>query len=163
MLRAMKRALFLLLVVGVLMALAPAPSGAITDLGEVCFGFTGFPDTIRAEVLQSANIAALSFRWRLGSLYELGGSGSASASSVSPGKFMLALVGAHGTAAFGGNQTCSLFATLNPPTFSGPFRIQCSGAAVPFTVSGTMNSVACGSLALSALTPDEVAGPGLGE
>jgi hypothetical protein len=163
MLTAMKRVPFLLLVVGVLMAVAPTPSAAIEDLGEVCFGFTGFPDTIRAEVQSSANIATLNFRWRLGSTYELGGSGSASPSSVSPGKFMLALVGAHGTSAFGGNQTCSLFATLNPPTFSGPFRVQCSGAAAPFTVSGTINSVACGPLALSAITPDEVAGPGLGE
>jgi hypothetical protein len=160
--KAIKRLLFFLPVVVVLIAVAPAPSGAITDLGEVCFGFTGFPDTIRAEILQSANIAGLSFRWRLGSTYEVGGAGSASASSVTPGSFMLALVGAHGTAAFGGNQTCSLFATLNPPSFSGPFRIQCSGTATPFTVSGTINIAACSPSAFSATTPD-VTGPGLGE
>jgi hypothetical protein len=163
MLTAMKRVLFLLLVLVVLIAVAPTPSGAITDLGEVCFNFTGFGDTIRAEVQQSPNIAMLSFRWRLGSSYELGGAGSASASSVSPGSFMLALVGAHGTSAFGGNQTCSLFATLNPPTFSGPFRVQCAGTATPLAVTGTINSVACTPSAFSAITPDEVTGPGLGE
>jgi len=157
MLTAMKRVFFLLPVVVVLMAMAPTPSGALTDLGEVCFTFPGFGDTIRAEIQQSPNIAMLSFRWRLGSSYELGGAGTASPSSVSPGSFMLALVGAHGTSSFGGNQTCSLFATLNPPTFSGPFRVQCSGAATPFAVTGTINPAACNPSA------DEVTGPGLGE
>lgn len=162
MLRAMKRVLFPLLVVVVLMAVAPSPSGAITDFGEVCFTFTGFPDTIRAEAQLSTNIVTLNFRWRLAGTYELGGSGSASASILSPGSFLLALVGAHGTAFFGGNHMCSLFATLSPPTFSGPFSVQCAGTAVPFTASGTINPVACLST-MSAITGEEVPGPGLGE
>ena len=162
MLRAMKGISLALLAVGVLMLAAAGPADAINDIGEVCFNLLPtFADTIRAEAQVSANIVTLNFRWR-SATYELGGSGSVSASTLTPGSFMLALVGAHGTTSFGGNHICSLFATLNPPTFSGPFSIQCSGATTPFAANGTITAVAC-TAAMSAIPPEQIGGRGVGE
>jgi hypothetical protein len=160
--RSLNRVSLVSLVVVVLMAVAPSPSRAITDLGEICFNFNGSSDTIRAEAQVSANIATLNFRWRLANAYEVVGAGTATASMLVPGSISLGLVGTHGTSFFGGNRICSLFATLNPPTFSGPFFVQCAGTPIPFVMAGTINHVACTS-AMSPETLEEVRGPGLGE
>ena len=160
--RSLTRVPLLSLVVVILMAVAPSPSHAITDLGEFCFNFNGSSDTIRAEAQTSANIVTLNFRWRLANAYEVVGAGTATASMLVPGSFSLGLVGTHGTSFFGGNRICSLFATLNPPTFSGPFFIQCAGTPVPFVLAGTINQVACVA-AMSPETLEEGRGPGLGE
>jgi len=160
--RPVNRVPLLSLVAVILTAVAPSPSRAISDLGEFCFNFNGSSDTIRAEAQMSANIVTLNFRWRLANAYEVVGAGSATASMLVPGSFSLGLVGTHGTSFFGGNRICSLFATLNPPTFSGPFFIQCAGTPVSFVMAGTINQVACTS-AMAAETLEEGRGPGLGE
>ena len=141
---AMKHIVLAALAVAVLTVAAPYPAAAIVDLGEICFGFTGAGDTIRVEALVGANVVALSIRWRGGAVYELGGSGSASASSLGPvGSLFLALTAVHNTGSFGGNHICSLFATLVPPGFTGTAVIQCAGTGTAFNTSAPINPIAC--------------------
>jgi hypothetical protein len=57
-------------------------------------------------------------------------------------------VGGHRTAAFGGNQNCTMTMKQDTSgTLSGPIKIVCTGAATPFVVTGTVTQVSCSALA----------------
>jgi hypothetical protein len=163
-----------LAVVVILTAVLPSRAEALTELGDFCWTLDapGGPiiDTLRLSVTQmtsnpTANPPTLGplfqvqVRWRaptpvIGQLtvgggtvpYELLGAGTVGAPLTGTG-FNL---GFHATliqtlpTSFGGNIGCSFAAVLNQ-TFSGPWRVQCSGATppAPFSATGQMRLTPC--------------------
>ena len=141
------RGLLVAVMVVVLTGMAPGTSSAATDLGQACVNLAPFSDTIRVAltaVSGSATMIDVTFRWRASAPYQIGGTGVVTESLLSPGSFDVALTGTHNTTSFGGNKICSFFAVVTPPSFSGPWQATCVGSGgAPFTVSGTLNVVAC--------------------
>jgi len=149
----------------ILTGLAPGRGAGLTELGQFCVNLAPFDDTIRLSLTQAAGSATLidvNFRWRSGTSYQIGGTGVTTDSLLSPGSFDLALTGTHNTSNFGGNQICSLFATLTGPSFSGPWQLTCTGTTTPFTNSGTLNFVSCISTS-AAEGLHATVGPGAGQ
>ena len=132
--------------VGIAVAVWVGSATAGTDIGDVCIGFTGVPDTIQ----MSANITSgpeplvdLHFRWR-GTNYQILGSGTATVNPVDPAKVDIGLVGTQSTAQFGGNPQCSLYATITIATGKGAFAMNCTGSGgAPFTATGNLSIVTC--------------------
>jgi hypothetical protein len=142
---------------------------AETELGDFCWGFSDFNDVIRLTLVQ-ADLAPDTFiathgRWQSPvpgpANYQLEVSGHISQDNVTGGNLAFGITGSHLTGFFGGDQNCSLNATLDPVTASGPYRLACSPgpAAAPFTVSsGTLVLIACPAGA----APQQRTGPGIG-
>ena len=141
------RGLAVVAVVVLLIGVAPGTSSPDTDLGQFCVSLSPLIDTVRLSLTQGAGAATMvtaTFRWRFGTSAQLAGTGTITESLLTPGSFDMALVGTHNTAFFGNNKVCSLFATLNPPVFSGPWQYTCTGAGgAPFPGSGTLSFIPC--------------------
>ena len=131
---------------GTIVALATGHAVATTDLGQFCFVFVGFPDTIQLSATVPTGpepIVDLHFRWR-GANYQILGSGTATPNPSDASKIDIGLVGTHNTAVFGGNPQCSLYATLNGTTGVGPVNVTCTGSGgAPFTAAGNLTPTAC--------------------
>jgi hypothetical protein len=134
------------LVVG-LAGIVPGAAVAGTDLGQFCFNLAPLVDTIRVSATETGGpslMISVVFRWRFTTSAQVAGAGVLTESLLTPGSVDLALTGTHDTTFFGNQKTCSLFATLTPPSFSGPWQYTCSGGPGPiFTGSGTLNVVPC--------------------
>ena len=165
-----------LAVVVILAAVLPSQAEALTELGDFCWTLDapGGPiiDTLRLSVNQMTSnpmanpptpgpLFQVQVRWRaptpmLGQLtvgdgtvpYELLGAGTVGAPLTCMGSFNLgfhaALIQTVPTS-FGGNIGCSFAAVLNQ-AFSGPWRVQCSGApppAPPFSATGQLRFTPC--------------------
>ena len=142
-----RRLLCSLVLAAALCALGGAQAAASTDLGQVCFVFVGFPDTIRLTATLpggSATIADLHFRWR-GPNYQVLGSGTAASNVADPAaKVDIVLVGAHNTAQFDGQPLCSLYFTMSLSSGGGPVHLSCTGAGgPPFTANAQLQIAPC--------------------
>jgi len=133
--------------VGLIASMTAGHAAAETDLGQVCFGFTGVSDTVQLTATLPSGPALIidfHFRWR-GPDYQILGSGTGTPNASDADKFDIALVGSHNTELFGGNTLCSLYVTLDLTTGIAPFDITCTGSGgAPFTASGDMAVVSCG-------------------
>jgi hypothetical protein len=158
-----------LVLVGVGM-LGSARVNAETELGESCWGFSDFGDLIRLTLVQADSAAdtfiALHGKWQFPdsapALYQLEVAGHMSDDNVSPGQLAFGITGSHMTTFFGGDQNCSLNASLDPGSLSGSYRLVCSpgpGASPFIVMSGTLVSLACPAGA----NPQKRPGPGIGE
>ena len=168
------RVFFIVLVtVLVLVALSMAGSDRVkaeTELGDSCWGFSDFSDVIRLTLAQ-ADLApdtfiALHGRWQSNvpgpAFYQFEVTGHMSQDNVTPGNLAFGISGSHMTTSFGNDQNCSINASLDPVSMSGPFRTACSPGpgASPFIVTtGTMVSIACPVGA----SPQKREGPAIGE
>ena len=143
---------------------------AETELGDFCWGFSDFGDVIRLTLLQADlapdTFVALHGRWQFPvpgpAIYQLEVTGHMSNDNVTPGNLAFGITGSHNTSFFGGDQNCSLNASLDPVSMSGSYRIACSPGpgASPFIVtSGTLVSIACPVGA----SPEKRTGPAIGE
>ncbi len=143
---------------------------AETELGDSCWGFSSFGDVIRLTLVQadlaSDTFVALHGRWQFPvpgpAIYQFEVSGHMSQDNVTPGNVAFGISGSQMTTLFGNDQNCSINASLDPVTLSGPYRIVCSPGpgASPFVVTaGTMVSIACPVGA----SPQKRAGPAIGE
>jgi hypothetical protein len=130
-----------------LASMAPGTSAAGTDLGQFCFNLAPLPDTIRLSATDTGGphpMISVAFRWRFLTSAQVAGAGVITESLLTEGSFDLAITGTHNTTFFGSQKTCSLFATLTPPSLSGPWQYTCSGGSgAIFTSSGTLNLVQC--------------------
>jgi hypothetical protein len=161
---------FLTLVMATLVLGGPARVKAETELGNFCWGFSDFGDVIRLTLVQSDSapdtFTAAHGRWQFPipgpAFYQLEVSGHISLDNVAGGgNLALGITGSHRTPSFGGDQNCSLNASLNPDTLSGPYTVACSPGPgpAPFTVSsGTINAITCPDGA----APQQRVGPGIG-
>ena len=136
---------FVIPVVAALGTLASTTATAGNELGQACWTFTGFTDTMRCAVTDTggsgpADIFKLNCRQRAAGSYQLVGSGNLTNSFPTTGSLQVGIAMAHNTTAFGGNRSCVLTAVLAPSTLGGPFTIECPGgtASAKFIVTGTL-------------------------
>ncbi len=139
---------------------------AETELGDSCWGFSSFGDVIRLTLVQadlaSDTFVALHGRWQFPvpgpAIYQFEVSGHMSQDNVTPGNVAFGISGSQMTTLFGNDQNCSINASLDPVTLSGPYRD--GPGASPFVVTaGTIVSIACPVGA----SPQKRAGPAIGE
>ncbi len=166
---------FFTLLVTVLILVAVSMVGsdqvkAETELGDSCWGFSAFSDVIRVTLVQadlaSDTFVALHGRWQSNvpgpAFYQFEVTGHMSQDNVTPGNVAFGISGSQMTTAFGNDQNCSINASLDPVTLSGPYRDVCSPGpgASPFVVTaGTMVSIACPVGA----SPQNRPGPAIGQ
>ena len=144
---------------------------AETELSDSCWGFSAFADVIRLTLVQadlaSDTFVALHGRWQAPipgpPIYQLEMTGHMSQDNVTPGNLAFGISGTNRTANFGNDQNCSINASLDPVSLSGPFSVVCSPGpgASPFVVTGpgTLVSIACPVGA----SPQKRDGPAIGQ
>jgi hypothetical protein len=135
------------LVVVALLGFLPVKASAESDLGQFCWNWSPFIDTLRCSVQQGTGAATDMFhlfcRERAAGAYQLSGSGLATSSFPTAGSIHLAVQLGNPSADFGGNDHCMFQATLNSGTLNGPLTVNCTGTATPFNNTGTLVFTAC--------------------
>lgn len=148
--RKLVRACLMVAAVAVLMSLTPGPSAAGSNLGQLCLNLGG-TDTILMNLTLTdgpAFVIDVAFRWRSQDKFEMLGNGVITElyplGDQPPGTLALGLNANNNTIWYLGNRTCSIGATLVPPSFGGPYRITCIGGTQGNSVvTGTLVVTSC--------------------
>lgn len=112
------------------------PSQAQSFLGNYCWQFDGFSDTLLASVTAypGANYG-ITVRWRAAGSYQFVGSGAIAPDPSTPGTYLMGFSSAGTT----GNHSCDVQASLDTATLAGPVSVQCPSTG--FLFAGTLSRV----------------------